>query len=501
MTPQHVGRLLQARARLTPDREALLDLATESRYTFAELHGRAWTLAVALAERGVRHGDRVALLSKNHVAYVDLLFACGHLGAILVPLNWRLTAAELRHATADCTPRLLLHAAEFSETAAALGVRATIDIGGPDYAALLHTPPRRWVPPSVGPNDPVCLMYTSGTTGTPKGALIPHRQVVWNAICTAASWGLTCNDVAPVLTPMFHAGGLFVFLTPLVFVGGRSVLGPTFEASSALALLAAERCTCMLAVPSMLQMLLEAPALAHTDLGALRFLISGGAPCSPALVEAWHQHHGVTVRQGYGMTEVGVNCFSMTDEEALRKRGTVGRPILHGELRIVDEHGNTVPPHTPGELLLGGPHVCLGYWKRDDATAEAIRGGWFHTGDLAQIDDEGFVSIVGRLKDMIISGGENVYAAEVEAVVRELEAVADAALIGRPDPKWGEVGWVVVTPERGQVVDEASVLAHCRGKLAKYKVPKRVVVRETLPYSPYGKVDKKALRAGLDAFE
>lgn len=501
MDPLHAARLLEARARLTPTREGIHDLATERRYDYATLHRRARAVAAGLAARGVGKGDRVALLAKNHVAYVDLLFACAELGAIFAPLNWRLTVDELRFAIQDSEPSVLIVAAAFAEVGSQLGVAESIEsieLEGEGYAALLETEPGSEAT-EVHADDPLCLLYTSGTTGKPKGALIPHRQVVWNAIGTAASWGLGPDDVAPVLTPMFHAGGLFVFLTAMIHMGGRTVLAPDFDPAGSLRLIADEGCTVVLAVPAILQMWLDAEGA--PDLSRLRFFISGGAPCPPALIEAWHQRHGIVVRQGYGMTEVGVNCFAMTDADALAKIGSVGRPVTHGRARIVDEHGRALPDGEAGELVLHGPHVCLGYWRRPEATAETIRDGWFHTGDMAVRDADGDFRIVGRYKDMIISGGENVYAAEVETVVREHATVADAALIGRPDPKWGEVGWIVVKPEAGATIDDAALFEHCRERLAKYKIPKRVLVRDDLPYSPYGKVDKKQLRTWLDALE
>jgi len=498
----HAGWLLEARARLTPDREGLYDLATERRYDYRTLHARARSVAAGLRARGVSKGDRVALLAKNHVAYVDLLFACAELGAIFAPLNWRLTLEELRYAIDDSEPGVLVVADAFADNGAELGAHASdlevVALDGPDYAAWLETPATAASTP-VDADDPLCLLYTSGTTGKPKGALIPHRQVVWNAIGTAASWGLGSADVAPVLTPMFHAGGLFVFLPAMVHVGGRTVLAPDFDPVGSLQLIAAEGCTAVLAVPAILQMWLDAEGTGALDLSRLRFFISGGAPCPPTLIEAWNERHEIVVRQGYGMTEVGVNCFSMTDTDALAKVGSVGRPIAHGRARVVNEHGELVPDGEAGELVLGGPHVCLGYWRRPDATAEAIREGWFHTGDMAARDADGDFRIVGRYKDMIISGGENVYAAEVETVVREHATVADAALIGRPDPKWGEVGWIIIKPEVGSTVDAAALVDHCRARLAKYKIPKRVLVRDDLPYSAYGKVDKNALRLWVDA--
>jgi fatty-acyl-CoA synthase len=239
---------------------------------------------------------------------------------------------------------------------------------------------------------------------------------------------------------------------------------------------------------------MNSPKFEKTDFSHVHFFISGGAPCPPSLIEAWNESKGIAMRQGYGLTEVGVNCFSMTDEDALRKMGSVGKPIFHSRMRLVDADGNDVPTGQTGELLIAGPHVCAGYWNRPEATAESLRDGWFHTGDMARQDEEGYFYIAGRFKDMIISGGENVYAAEVEAVFREHAAVADAALIGQPDEKWGEVGLMIVACKPGHSVNAEELLKFCAGRLAKYKIPKKVQFVDALPYSPYGKVIKAELR-------
>jgi fatty-acyl-CoA synthase len=239
---------------------------------------------------------------------------------------------------------------------------------------------------------------------------------------------------------------------------------------------------------------MNSPKFADTSFEHVHFFISGGAPCPPALIEAWNKSKSINVRQGYGLTEVGVNCFSMTDEEALRKRGSVGKPIFHSEMRLVETNGNDVKVGETGELLIKGPHVCIGYWNNPEATTQSLKDGWFHTGDMARQDEEGYFYIAGRFKDMIISGGENVYAAEVEAVFREHFAVADAALIGQPDEKWGEIGLMIVACKPNQTVSADELLKFCLGRLAKYKIPKRVEFVDALPYSPYGKVIKAELK-------
>jgi fatty-acyl-CoA synthase len=293
---------------------------------------------------------------------------------------------------------------------------------------------------------------------------------------------------------MFHSGGLFVFMTPLFYVGGRIIIAREFDPEEALRVIVRERCTVALGVPTIYQMWLNLPVLPEVDFSHMRWFISGGAPCSPSLIQAWVRATGTVLRQGYGLTEVGTNCFTMTDEESVRKIGSVGKPVFHSEARLVDENGRDVPRGETGELIFRGPHVCSGYLGNPEATAEALRDGWFYTGDMARQDADGYFYIAGRFKDMIISGGENVYAAEVEAAILEHPAVNECALIGRPDEKWGEVGLVVAVPAPGQSITEAELQAFCRERLAGYKVPKRIIFADSLPYSPYGKVMKAELR-------
>lgn len=502
----HAADLLSKRARLTPHREALLDLETGQRYTYAQLNARANRLANFLQERfGVHKGERVSILAYNSVVYVDLLYGLAKIGAIFAPLNWRLTAHELTYIVNDCQPRVLIYEPEFEATISEM--RSNVNVEhymrlGDTHSDGTHSyenelerasdqEPER---PSLDGETPYCILYTSGTTGRPKGAVLPHRQVLWNCINTIISWGLSEQDVSPVVTPLFHAGGLFVFLTPLLYAGGRIVLVSDFDPAKSLQTIIDEKCTVILGVPTLFQMWMNTPEFKEADFSHVHFFVSGGAPCPVSLMQAWRAAKGVVFRQGYGLTEVGTNCFSMTDEESVLKAGSVGKPIFHSQMRLVDPQGNEVPVGDTGELLIAGPHVCLGYWNNPEVTLESLVDGWFHTGDMARMDEDGFFTIAGRYKDMIISGGENIYAAEVEAVFREHPAVEDAALIGRPDEKWGEVGLMVVTLKPGQETTQEELQDFCRKRLARYKVPKEVIFSPTLPYSPYGKVIKAELK-------
>ncbi len=327
----HAADLLTSRSRLTPHREALLELDTNRRFSYADLNARACRVANFMVCLGIQAGDRVSILAHNSVAYLDLFYGLAKIGAIFTPLNWRLTAAELGYIVGDCAPKVMVVGPEFvdvwAEMQGTAGVGCVVSLDGADVAGALDyeaglaaaapTEPAR---PRLDGESPYCILYTSGTTGKPKGAVLPHRQILWNCINTVVSWGLSENDVSPVLTPLFHAGGLFAFLTPLLYAGGRIILARGFDAEQSLRMIQEERCTAILGVPTLFQMWLDAPGFAQADFSAVHFFISGGAPLPVPLVEAWRSQQPVIFRQGYGLTEVGPNCFSMTDEESFRKR-------------------------------------------------------------------------------------------------------------------------------------------------------------------------------------
>lgn len=336
----HAADLLTNRARLTPDREALLEESDRRRYTYRELNERANRTANLLANRfGIRKGDRVSILANNDMAHIDLLFGLGKIGAVLAPLNWRLAAAELQYIITDANPKALIIGPEFVDIfndirgdvggeMSILGLKGANAEGAVSYEGMLgDASPREPARPPLDGDDPYALLYTSGTTGAPKGAIIPHRQILWNCLNTVSSWGLSEHDVSPVFTPLFHAGGLFAFLTPLTYVGGRLILSRTFDAEETLKTVEAERCTVVLGVPTLFTMWRDSSVYADVDLSSVRWVISGGAPCPTSVMEAWREEKGVIFRQGYGLTEVGPNCFSMTDEDSVRKRGRSGSPF------------------------------------------------------------------------------------------------------------------------------------------------------------------------------
>jgi len=503
----HAADLLSKRADLTPDRIALVELETNRRFTYTELNQRANRLANFMHnELGVGKGDRVSILARNSVTYIDLFYGLPKIGAIFAPFNWRLTANELEYMINDLDPKVLICEPEFvpklEEMRAQIQFEHIATMRGAEFEGgialeehLENVSSNEPVRPDLDAESPYCILYTSGTTGYPKGAVIPHRQILYNCLNTVASWGLSEYDISPVYTPLFHAGGLFAFLTPLLYLGGRIILARNFDPAASMQWILEEGCTVILGVPTLFQMWYDSDYFEKADFSHVHFFISGGAPCPPKLMNTWREQKGIIFRQGYGLTEVGANCFSMTDEDSVPKTGSVGKPIFHSKMRIVDPvNGQDVPVGESGELLIWGPHVCSGYWRNPDATAETIKNGWFHTGDMVHKDKDGFYYIDGRYKDMIKSGGENIYAAEVEAVYKKHPAVKDAALIGKAHEKWGEVGLMVMILEEGQQVTEEELKEFAIESLAKYKIPTKVIFAEDLPYSAYGKVEKTKLK-------
>jgi fatty-acyl-CoA synthase len=482
-------------AGLWAERTALVDVDRRACYTYIDLRDRALAAAIWLSRRGVREGDRVAVLSQNGVHLVDLLFACSRLGAILVPWNWRLTARELSELVEDTKPRLLLASDEFSELAQGVFPEAGL--------VTLDETVIPWLSPPAGSSalperagrasDPWLILYTGGTTGTPKGAVLTRGSITWNSINTAVSWGLGREDSGAVFTPSFHTGFWNVFTLPLLLVGGRVLLPRRFDPEQALRLLVQERLSVCFMVPTMFQLVGELPDFGGADLSSLRWAISGGAPL-PDLVYARWKAKVPVFKQGYGLTEVGPNNFATPDEAVAAKPGSVGRLTYFAHARIVDDDGRDLPDDEPGELLLAGPHMCAGYWGRPKATADAIRDGWFHTGDIARRDREGYYYIVDRKKDMLITGGENVYPTEVEGVLYAHRAVRECAVVGTPDAAWGEAVTAVVSFVEGSSATTDELVTHARAGLARYKVPKRFVVVEDLPKTGANKISRAEAR-------
>jgi fatty-acyl-CoA synthase len=494
--------LLSERARVTPDRLALVSIETGERLTYAQLHERTGRAAQTL--RAILNpGDRFGILAHNCIEFLELFFAAGRAGVIVVPLSTRATAHELDVITRDCDMRVLFYTNELADIALALNVPTKRELPGPAPApapapgvgvsAAMNVSPTPGAEagadsgPGSDPERTYCLLYTSGTTGKPKGVMIPKRQLYWNGYNTAINWGLREDDVSPIFTPLYHAGGIAAFLIPIFCAGGTIVLHKSFDVAQVWRTIEQERCTVVLGVPTIWKLLMDAPELATADLKHVRWFISGGAPLPQYIIDAY-QKRGVVFKQGYGMTEVGVNCFTMTVEDSFRKPGSIGKPMLFTEVKLENMDGDV------GEIYIRGPHVSLGYWNNEEATRAAYGDdGFFRTGDLARRDEDGFFYIAGRRKEMFISGGVNVYPAEIEAELVAHPSVSDAAVIAIPDDTWGEVGVAFIV---GSITPE-DLTAYLGMRIAKYKLPRRFVFVDALPRTPYGKVEKEKLRTLL----
>ncbi|MBW7884852.1 MAG: long-chain fatty acid--CoA ligase [Caldilineaceae bacterium] len=498
-----VGDWLARRAQLTPDKVAVVDTVAGRDVTYAAWNAQANRSAHWLRALGVERGDRVAVLAMNSMVYLEIWFACAKLGAVLQNLNWRLNKAELAAIVADAAPRALLYGREFAATAAALratapSLRHMVSIGdgasgaGSCLAEREAFPATAPVAAPVHADEPWVICYTGGSTGLPKGAILTHGNVLANIANTVAGWGVRADDVAVLNAPLFHTGGLNVFTAPLAYVGGTSILCRHFDADQIFDLLAERRFTLLFGVPTMYVMLQRHPRWARADFSPCRIVISGGAPCPPPVYERFWAK-GVPFKSGYGLTEAGPNNFWLPDTDVQRKPGAVGLPLPHVEIRIVDEQGQPCAPGEVGELWIRGPHVTPGYWNNPAATEAVLVDGWLHTGDLAHGDREGYVTIVGRRKEMFISGGENIYPAEVENALYSHPAVAEAAVIAVADAVWGEVGRAVVALHAGADLSEQQLLAFLGERIGRYKQPRSIVFVEALPRTGTGKIDKLRL--------
>ncbi|SDB69656.1 class I adenylate-forming enzyme family protein [Belnapia rosea] len=463
----------------------------EDRITYAELARRIRAAMAMLEEEGVGHGDCVAFLGHNHPSQIVLLVACAGLGAVLLPLNWRLAPPELRTIIEDSGAALLLALPEMVVLARS---------AAPEDCPVLDAAADWPEAPEFGPEglplvtemeDRVLLAYTSGTTGDPKGVPFDHLAVMLNAMNSQHMHGLAETDRVLTVLPMFHLGGLNIQTMPALLFGAEVVLLPRFEPEAFFAACARLRPSLTLLVPAVMQALIAHPDWATADLSSLRAIGAGSSEVPLPLIEAFHAR-GIPVQQVYGATETGPIAIYQTRAEALAYPGSIGRQALHGVARVVDAEGEVLPPGMVGEIEVQGRHVARSYWNEPEGGEEAWREGWFATGDLAWRDAEGRFWFADRLKHLIISGGENIYPAEVERVLRTDPGVIECAVCGRPDPRWGEVPVAVVVPGPG--FDAARLLAHCEGRLARFKHPHAVVAVKELPRTALGKIQLEALR-------
>lgn len=503
-----IGDYLGRRALYTPDTLAVVDAGkTPHRtFTYSELNHRADRLANWLRDgAGVGKGDRVAMLAMNGVEFLDTFFACGKLGAIFVPFNWRLHWREIAALLDKTTPKVLIYSDDFKDGVSEIAqhgsaVEHYLHIEGRGIAnsrsfekTLTDSVLRPVITENVTEEDIACLIFTGGTTGMPKAANISHRMIAWNTLNTIIH-DLQHGDVTVNSFPLFHTGGLLVYTTPLLILGGTVILTRKFDAEQVLNLIEEYAVTVYAGVPTMYQMMINAPNWPQADLSTLRFCTSGGAPLPVYLVEKFRDEKGVQFKQGFGMSEFGPGVFALASEDAIRKAGSIGRPNFFVDARVVRENGEPAAPNEVGELVLRGPSLCSGYFGDAEASAQSIDAdGWFHTGDLAMADENQYFHIVDRKKDMFISGGENVYPAEIEHVLYKHPAVDMCAVVGTYDPRWGEVGKAFIVLKKGHDATAEELIAHMQHFLAGYKVPKHIEFRESLPISAAGKILKREL--------
>lgn len=486
---------LSKRRRYTTDHVAVSDATDGQTYTYAELDARATAIAAVLQhDFSLGVGDRVACLSTNRVEYLDLYFACGKIGAILVPLNFRLPTAGILELLEDCRAKLLVHEPAFAEIATAAEHSGRVP-------RLLSFDSETWQvrgeasveTHEADENEVAMLLYTSGTTGRAKAAMITWRQIHWNALNTIIGLQLTQDDAALLNMPLYHTGAWHVLFTPLMLLGGRVILQSRFDAERCNQQIGPAGVTILFGVPTMLRMMWEASGFAAADFTQVRFAICGGEPCPLPVIEAY-QRRGVAIRQGYGLTEAGPNCFSLPAEDAVRKQGSIGFPNFFIHARLITDEGREADVGEVGELWMKGPHTFGGYWENEEETGKTLQDGWVRTGDLMQRDDEGYFFVVGRKKEMYISGGENVYPAHVERVLQSHAAVELAAVIGVPHPKWGDTGWAYCQLCDDRTSSESELLDWCKQHLATFQCPTRIIMMTEFPLGHSGKIDKLALR-------
>jgi fatty-acyl-CoA synthase len=509
----YIGDYLGRRQIYSPDKLAIIDAGKTPalELTYRQMNERADRLANWLRDvAGVQKGDRVAILARDGVEHLDLFYACAKLGAIHTPFNWRLHWRELVDLIDLTTPKALLFSDDFKPAVEQiqlsiihypLPITHYLHLEGPglsfsqDYQSTLDQSPKHPITcDSLDAEDIACLLFTGGTTGLPKGAMISHRMICWNVLNTVIH-DLQHDDVYVNVFPLFHAGGLFTYLSSQVIFGNTTVLTRQFDPAQVLDMLQRYQVTVFAAVPTMYQMLTTAPNWETADLSSLRFCTSGGAPLPVPLIEKYTREKGIRFKQGFGMTEFGPGLFALPPEDAIRKAGSIGRPNYFVDVRVVDDDNQPLGPNQPGELVLKGPSRSSGYWQNPDAYAAVLDAeGWFHTGDIVRYDAEWYFYVVDRKKDMFISGGENVYPAEIEAVLYKHPAVHMCAVVGVPDPKWGEVGRAFVVLKPGMAATADELLAHMAAHLARYKAPRSVEFRSELPLSGMGKILRRELR-------
>ena len=483
-----------------PNKIALKEIGSGRSLTYRQINNLGNSYANYFKNQWrVKKGDRIAIIAETCLEYMMLLSAAQKTGAILVPLNFRLSSRELDYLLGDAEPTVVLYQEKYLESIMdcpnfrKIPVHVPLESSGALSYEMRDTFNETPQPVEITEDDPVLILYTSGTTGFPKGAIYTHKMMFWNSENTALRLGLTDGDRTINVMPFFHTGGWNVLQTPFLHRGATVAMLPKFDAELVLDLLESEQITIFMGVPTMLKMMADAARFESVNLSALRYFIVGGEAMPLPLIEKWH-NKGVPIRQGYGLTEFGPNVTSLHQDDAVRKMGSIGKPNFYIDIKIVDDNENPVAANEIGEFCLKGPTCTPGYWNNPEATAAAIKDGWFFTGDYVRQDADGYIYVVDRKKNMYISGGENVYPTEVEKFLRTHPEIADVAIIGVPDEKWGESGKAFVVRAAGSQLTAADILAFCKGNLAKFKIPKYISFLPELPKGDTGKIDRKQLK-------
>ncbi|WP_394173097.1 class I adenylate-forming enzyme family protein [Guptibacillus hwajinpoensis] len=480
---------IERRAGLFPDTIALIDGTTRQEWTYKQLNEKAIRWGAYFHENAVGKGDRVLVVAHNSPKMIEVLFACQKLGAIFVPLNWRLSGQELAEQIEHAEPALLLFDEHTEELVSECVDKKIKCVSFEDQYLIEQNDPML---PTIEmtEEDPWMMIYTGGTTGKSKGAILSYRSVNWNAYNTIISWGLSHKDTTVTYLPMFHTGGLNALLLPVLMAGGKVIVANKFSPDEAMELLHEFECTIVLFVPTMYHMIVTDNNFERYPFASVNAFLSGGAPC-PELIYERFSERGLPFKEGYGLTEAGPNNFYIHPKQSAIKRGSIGKPMLFNDVKIVDENGMVVGSGKVGELLIRGKHVFKEYFRNDEATKKTLQGGWLHTGDMAKCDEDGDYYIVGRKKEMIISGGENIYPAEIENILLRHPDVDEAAIVGFEDKKWGQKPVAFVASKNS--VDVACLKVFMKQSLATYKVPKEIILITELPKTPVGKIDRNKL--------
>ncbi|MDQ0256916.1 fatty-acyl-CoA synthase [Evansella vedderi] len=492
---QDISYWVSKRAKISPDRIALI--GEKDRYTYKEMNYKVSKYARVLQSAyGLKKGDRVGILSTNNLEFIILLFAVAKLNAIAVPLNIRLTGTELEYQVKDSGLETLVVNETFKGMGEALKASAELKFLLTFERLTVFAESLKELPAEseniVDADAPFIICYTSGTTGKPKGAVLTQENMFWNALNNTTAIDITSKDTNIVLLPLFHIGGIGLFTFPVLFAGGTVVVLEKFEPEKALRWIEKYNVTLVMGVPTIHDALRKASNFETTNLSSVRWFYSGGAPCPEELIY-FYLSKGVAFGQGFGLTETSPTVFMLLEEDYKRKIGSIGRPAMFNDIRIVDEMGEDVVTGEVGELFIKGPNVFKEYWNLPEATANSIQNGWFATGDLVSQDREGFIYIAGRKKEMIISGGENIYPLEIEKVLYELPPVVETAVIGAAHEKWGETPIAIVVLKEGEAISKEDLRRHCLNRLACYKVPTSFKFVSALPRNATGKIDKATL--------